>query len=219
MRRAASGRTIAADLMADAQQLALLLKGAEAWNVWRGLHPDSKVDLREAVLIGNDLRSADLTDADLSGAHLGGAFLDRIVLAGAVLAKAKLFRAHLGAADLRDANLEAADLGGAHLCDANLEGANLRGAILRGANLFGARLYLADLQEAQLGRTIFGNMDLSGVRGLDSVKHVEPSTVGLDTYDKSKGNIPDAFLAGTGTPREVLDSIGRLLRKSGSPSR
>ena len=79
-------------------------------------------------------------------------------------------------------------------------GAILRGARLRGANFYGAELTGTDFKGAQLGRTIFGNVDLSGAKGLEHVEHVEPSTIGLDTYVKSAANIPKAFLVGAGVP-------------------
>ena len=205
--------------MANAQQL-LMLREIEAWNAWRAKHPHTKIDLRDAILIGYDLRQADLARANLTGAHLAGAYLDRARLVSAVLKNAKLFRAHMGSADLEGANLAGADLGGAHLGDASLIRANLRGALLRGTNFYGASLDKADLRNAQLGRTIFGNVDLSGVKGLQSVEHVEASTVGLDTYCKSKGKIPDSFLEGAGVPDNVRLQLASLFKqKNGKPRR
>jgi uncharacterized protein YjbI with pentapeptide repeats len=197
--------------MADAQQLSLL-REIEAWNSWRAKHPRTKIDLHDAVLIGYDLRHADLAGANLTGAYLAGAYLDRARLTSAVLRKAKLFRAHMGSTDLRGANLEGADLGGAHLGDANLTRANLRGAHLRGTNFYGAHLDKADLRDAKLGRTIFGNVDLSAVKGLQSVEHVEASTIGLDTFYMSKGKIPESFLEGAGIADDMRLQLATIFK-------
>jgi uncharacterized protein YjbI with pentapeptide repeats len=204
--------------MADAQQLSLL-REIEEWNAWRAKNPRAQIDLRNAVLIGYELRQANLAGANMTGAHLGGAYLDRAQLVSAVLKKAKLFRAHLGAADLQGANLQGADLGGAHLADANLTGANLRGALLRGTNFYGAHLDKADLHKAQLGRTIFGNVDLSAVKGLQSVDHVEVSTIGLDTFYKSKGKIPEIFLEQAGIPDAMRLQLAAIFKQRATKSR
>jgi hypothetical protein len=45
----------------------------------------------------------------------------------------------------------------------------------------GALLDDADLGEAMIGETNFGNTDLSKVRGLSTVVHFGPSTIGIDT--------------------------------------
>ena len=199
--------------MANLEQVALLHETVDAWNEWRAKNPKTPVDLREGVLIGCDLRQADLVNADMTGVHLAGAYLNRARLTGAVLSGARLFRAHMGGAELQGANLEGADLGGANLGDANLEGASLRGALLRGTNFYGARLDNADFEKAQVGRTIFGNVDLTTVKGLLLVEHVDPSTIGLDTLIKSKGNIPDDFLEGAGIPKDIRNKLAAIFKR------
>jgi len=62
---------------------------------------------------------------------------------------------------------------------------------LRGANLSEANLRGANLGMVRIGWTIFGANDLSTVEGLDTVTHLGPSTIGIDTIYKSKGNIPE----------------------------
>src|SRR5215472_4721395 len=93
--------------MAKDEHLALLGRGAAAWNAWRAQHveaPDlagaalrgldlSRFDLSRADLSGADLRGTKCRDTDLSGAHLEGANLFKAVLDGAELAGAFLHRA------------------------------------------------------------------------------------------------------------------------------
>jgi uncharacterized protein YjbI with pentapeptide repeats len=180
-------------------------------------------DLRGANLRDAKLKEADLSMADLSGAQLGHADLREADLRGADLSNANVFRADLSEADLRgaklvmaqlkgttfaNANFEGADLGGTDLFRAFLMGANLKSANLQNANLSEARLLAADLSEASLGgadlsyasigQTIFGNVELNAVKGLDDCDHHRPSTIGLNTLAKSKGLIPAAFLRGCG---------------------
>jgi uncharacterized protein YjbI with pentapeptide repeats len=92
----------------------------------------------------------DLCDADLSRANLMGADLDSV--------------------DLRGADLSGANLSMTILSGAALSGANLFEAYLSGANLMGADLHGANLIGAIVGVTVFGNNDLSAVRGLDNVR-------------------------------------------------
>ena len=109
-----------------------------------------------------------------------------------------LIGADLSGAILSTAILNGANLNGAYLRGANLNGAYLRGAYLRGAYLNGANLTRAHFDQAFTGMTTFADVDLSEVKGLESVRHRGPSTIGLDTIYKSRGQIPEVFLRGCG---------------------
>ena len=141
----------------------------------------------------------DLTDADLGDANLSYADLD-----GANLSYANLSYANLSHADLTEADLRGANLHGVNLRGANLHGANLSEADLSYANLSDAFLSEADLGDALCATAIFADVDLSEVRGLDSIKHEGPSTVGIDTLFLSKGKIPEGFLRGCGVPDALI---------------
>jgi uncharacterized protein YjbI with pentapeptide repeats len=115
----------------------------------------------------------------------------------------------LRGADLRGADLSNADLNRAYFSDAdlryaNFRDANLRGANLSGADLSGADLSGADLNEVRIGWTSFGDVDLSTVKGLETVKHYGPSTIGIDTFYLSQGKIPEVFLRGAGVPHTFI---------------
>lgn len=96
------------------------------------------------------------------------------------------------------------DLSGANLMETNLTNAFLINADLSEANLTKAILSRANLNECILGNTIFGDVDLGQVKGLETVKHWAPSTIGIDTIYKSKGNIPEVFLCGCGVPEDMI---------------
>ena len=152
--------------------------------------------LQKAVLIGADLKGAHLAGADLRGADLAGADLETANLDGAKLGEANLKGANLSGADLNRADLSYADL-----TDANLEGANLGKAIF-----FGSTFNATRLTDAILFHTAFGDCDLSQVIGLDQLRHVGPSVIGLDTISRTPIKLPEPFLRGTGMPEELIDT-------------
>jgi len=93
--------------MPNDEPIAILARGAAAWNAWRA-DRDETPDLSRAGLRGLDLSGFDLSRADLRGADL------RVT-------------------NLSGANLSGAHLDGANLFKAVLEGGDLAGAFLNGA--------------------------------------------------------------------------------------
>jgi uncharacterized protein YjbI with pentapeptide repeats len=182
--------------MANKEHLARLKQGVAAWNAWRD----------ENRKIAPDLRDAHLRDA-----HLRGATLLRVTLTGADLTAADLTGADLAWATVRGATLRGADLTGADLTGADLTETDLRDAHFRGATVRGANLTRADLTAAVIGLTVFGDIDLSTVRGLDTLGHAGPSTIGIDTLYRSQGNIPEIFLRGAGVPEGFIPYIKSLV--------
>jgi uncharacterized protein YjbI with pentapeptide repeats len=177
--------------------LKLLKGGTEGVAEWnrRRKAGESIPNLYKFKLIGADLSGANLAEADLRGAELGSSYLSR----------ASFQETNLGNANLRDAQLIEAFLRQANLNKADLCGANLSGAYLSGADFSRANLSGANLKECACGGGVFAHLDLSEVLGLDSGRHLSPSTIGTDTLLLSKGKIPEAFLRGCGlSPWEVL---------------
>jgi uncharacterized protein YjbI with pentapeptide repeats len=173
----------------------------------------SGANLRVADLNRADLSIANLGDADLRGAELSVADLSSANLSGAKLDDADLSSANLSGANLSGAKLSRAKLDDADLSRANLSGANLSGANLGFANLSGATLNRADLTSARLFYMTLGNVDLSMTKGLDVVVHTGPSTIGLDSFFKSKGKIPEVFLRGAGVPDIFIEYAASLTGK------
>ena len=87
------------------EQVAMLARGAAAWNAWRAEH-DEVPDLSQAALRGLDLTGFDLSRADLRSADLRGAKLCDADLSGAHLEGANFFKAVLDGADLSGAYLD-----------------------------------------------------------------------------------------------------------------
>jgi hypothetical protein len=115
------------------------------------------------------------------------------------LSAVNLFKAILTGANLSEVNLS-----GATLIGAILDGANLSEAKLVGTNLSGTRVRTANFHRARCSLTAFANIDLSETKELESILHLGPSTVGIDTLFRSRGRIPEAFLRGCGVPESVI---------------
>jgi hypothetical protein len=77
---------------------------------------------------------------------------------------------------------------------------DLSEADLSRADLSRAHLGGADLSGAVIGLTTFAVLDLSEVKGLDTIEHAGPSEISISTIYKSRGQIPEAFLRGCGVP-------------------
>jgi len=208
--------------MADEEQVKLLLQGVDGWNAWRERPDPREINLTEARLYGaklglvNLIRAklggANLSDADLSKSILVDAKLGRADLSGADLSEANLGGADLRGANLNGANLNSANLGGTDLVGADLNGANLRLTYLGWANLTGAALNGTDLQDAILLETLFGNVDLSAVIGLETCRHTSASVVDFRTLQRS-GPLPLKFLRGVGLPDTLIDYLPSLLNR------
>jgi hypothetical protein len=203
----------------DRDEAIRMLKGGEdgiiEWNGRRSREEEIP-DLRGAHLGGADLRRADLRVAHLSEADLYRADLRRADLSNATLSGARLSGASLGGADLFGAYLPGADLSGVGLRGAQLSAAYLYDADLRGADLSLADLSRAQLSGADLSRalcqgTVFVNVDLSSVKGLDSITHWGPSAVSVGTLIYFRGQIPEAFLRGCGVPETLIAYLPSIL--------
>jgi uncharacterized protein YjbI with pentapeptide repeats len=171
------------------------------WNVWLPERRSynlknvnfASTNLRGACLSSADLRGACFNSAELSFADLRHATVDRAQFQKAKLKAAKLVELHAAHADLSGADLEYSDLSGADLTAANLTRCNLKSVNLTGAILNGT-----DLSQSLLQWSLLVDVDLSRVKGLDTVQHFGGSNIGMDTIERSHGNIPESFLQGCG---------------------
>jgi Pentapeptide repeats (8 copies) len=130
----------------NADHVAILKKGAAAWNEWRQIFPRETPNLAHLDIRAHNF--ADLRGVNLIGANLYKTYAN-VDLSGADLRCAFLRQANLPA-KLRGAKLTGASLYMARLKRADLTGATLLGADLRGALLHGTRLTNADISGAQI---------------------------------------------------------------------
>lgn len=105
-------------------------------------------------------------------------------------------------------------LSGANFWKANLTGTDLSHAFLKGADFNDTNLDGAYFDESYMGWTTFANVDLSVVEGLQTVNHGGPSTVGIDTLERSKGKIPLIFLRGVGVSKRFIEQLPALTTQS-----
>lgn len=185
--------------MANQEHLAILMQGIEVWNPWRNEHPDIRPDLREADLAGMNLDGMDLTWTDLNGANLTDASLNY----------ADLTKADLSLAKMSGATLHMALLSQTLLILTELMGANLSEAVLSFACLSVANLSQANLEKVMLVGTAFVGINFSEVHGLETIEHIGPSSIDVQTLlINSGGNVPDIFWHGCGLPHEFIELIG-----------
>lgn len=138
------------------------------------LNDHGKIDLREANLVGADLRGLDLESVDLrkanlvganlAGTNLSGANLEEANLSSANLSEANLIGTDLNRTELNQANLSKATICFTRLSKANLSMADLRNTNLTGACLFDANLSCADLSEADLTSANLNCADLTNAK-------------------------------------------------------
>lgn len=195
--------------MANEQQLEMLKRSVDEWNAWRRKHSGVQPDLR-----GADLYKAILSDADLIASDLTGAHLTHVNLSGADLSFADLGAADFSYSDLGGATFNNADLFDARLVETDLHRADLTGADFFSVLFDHTKLEGADFTEAQLNVTIFAGIDLSEVKGLETIIHHGPSTIGIDTIYKSRGEIPEKFLRGCGVPDTFIAFSKSLVGKA-----
>ena len=150
--------------------------------------------IRQGVAAWNDWRAQNRErPVDLGGADLRGVNLYRADLRGV-----NLYRAYLHHAELSRANLDEANFTGADLGEANFTGADLRRANLRRAILY---------------ETVFANVDLSAMQGLETCQHAGPSILDHRTLKRSD-RLPLAFLRGCGLPDKLIDYLPLLLEEA-----
>jgi len=85
-----------------------------------------------------------------------------------------------------------------NLTSANLERAKLDGTLLFDVDFNRVNLFETQFMEARIGLIALGSVDLSTVVGIERIRHYYPSSLGIDTIKKSRGNIPEVFLRGCG---------------------
>ncbi len=119
--------------------------------------------------------------------------------------------ANLEDADLRNADLRDADLRGARLIGTDLRNTKMRGARLNGAVLLQTKLEGANLTKVDCGHNVFCGLDFRKVKGLETINHLGPSMIDVDTLYTSEGKIPEIFLRGCGIPENLIVYLPSLV--------
>jgi hypothetical protein len=185
--------------MANPEHLKILKQGVEVWNHWKRENPNT--DLSGSTLLmyvfnGVDFSGTNLSEVDFS--------------------YSEFVNANLAFADLRGATLANTTLRVASFVGAKLDNANLNHAILAFTDFSDAQFSETDFSDLSLYRATFGFNDLREVKGLESIIHRAPSTIGIDTFYRSQGQIADRFLQGCGVPDEFI-AYSRSLATAQNP--
>ena len=78
-------------------------------------------------------------------------------------------------------------------------------------NLTRAKLDNTNLTKVKSIETLWTNLDLSKVVGLEHVSHWGPSSIGVDSLLLSKGKLHHSFLDGCGFPEEFIQCIPSIV--------
>lgn len=192
--------------MANPEHVAILEQGVKAWNQWRKKQPNIQPDLSRA-----NLYEQKLSGINFSQTYLYGASLFRTSLHRAQFIEAHLHDADLSASSLNDTDFTDAFFSRTNLTKADMNGANFFRARLREVSFVRGNLDNAILTEATLEQSLFEGVDLRKVKGLETVKHLGPSIIGLDTIIRSHGKIPEVFLRGAGMQEPIIEQIPALI--------
>ena len=175
------------------------------------------MNLRRAMLVGAKLARADLSGANLSEADLTRASLKAATLTKADFRRANLFKALLAQADASEADFQRANLNGTDLSKAKLTRASfveadftkaeLSDAIVLGTDFSRARFQDTHASRLSCGWTRWGNCDLTQLTGLNTATHSGPSSIGIDTWIRSRGQIAAEFLRGCGLPDDFVAAL------------
>jgi hypothetical protein len=187
--------------MPNPKHLEILKQGVEVWNKWRAKNPDVTPKFHRS-----DFSNVNLASADFSNTEMISCIFDGCDLTSASFAYSLLFVCHFKAAKLRRASLFRAQLIGCHCEDATLVASDLQLARIDTTALAGA-----NLGRATLDGTGFLRVDLSCVKGLDTITHFGRSSLDISSVYLSKGNISRKFLRGIGIPEEFITYISSLV--------
>ena len=144
--------------MAKDEQLTVLRKGVDSWNIWRNENPRAVIDLSDI-----DFSDTNLSGIDFSGANLSRANLSRANLRGANLGSTD---PHRGLSDAQVRSLMFVNDAYADPVLSNLTKANFTGANLEDACLYGAILNKANFQEVNFRNTNLRKMNGERFYGL-----------------------------------------------------
>jgi hypothetical protein len=139
------------------------------------------------------------------GVNLRGADLSMSSFDRADLTNASLALATCAAASFREANLSHSNLLRTYFHHTDLHSANLYGAAIDETVFIESRMSHINLAHAVIVSARFLGCDLSTAKGLNTVRHQFPSTIGIETLYDARAKVPEAFLRRCGVPEELIN--------------
>ncbi|HEX8734684.1 MAG TPA: toll/interleukin-1 receptor domain-containing protein, partial [Pyrinomonadaceae bacterium] len=178
----------------------------KVWNRWREDNPEVTPNLSETRLYDLDLEGVNLSSADLSNTFILDCNLSNVIFNAAILLRVRLSNVRLFRSDLRRSTLSSVAIE-----HGSLEEATIADTTIGGVDFYAIDLKNTDFSNAVMYANSFINVDLSVTKGLKSIFHGSPSTIGIDTLYKSAGKIPEIFLRGCGVPDDFITFIPSLI--------
>jgi uncharacterized protein YjbI with pentapeptide repeats len=190
----------------------------------------SRIDLTECNLEGCDFTLANLeaarfaratcqdalfmeanaASANFSGANLYAANFSNAELSHATFIDASLSSARFNRCRLYKANFEGAELDEVDFSEAHAQGANFKRSSLIEARLVDTLLDAAYFDEALFGETLIVRTNLSKVDGLNSARHLGPSSVDFRSLAQIS-DVPTLFLRGCGLSEQFIDYLPSMV--------
>jgi hypothetical protein len=193
--------------VANEEHLKILKQGVKVWNRWREDNPEIKPDLSGTELYKLNLEGANLNSTNLLDTSISDCNLSNINLNTARLERSTLFNVRLVEANLRGSMIFHTNFN----LLSNLEKAILANTQISNVKFYSTNLENTDFSNAVMWQNSFSNVDLSLAKGLESVGHLNSSTIGIDTLYKSAGKIPESFLRGCGVPDDFITHIPSII--------
>ncbi len=159
----------------------------------RGKKQAWKGDLHGQILFDNNYikeHSPRVLDGiNLSGCRLDGSNFQGVSLKNASFNSSVMIDADFSRADLTDADLE----------QTFLSGTNFSGTILKGVSF----------KDAEMGRTLLVDTDLSECKGLDETRHLTSSEISFSTLVKSGFQVSEQFMRSCGVSIGLIEDLRR----------
>ncbi|MDQ1591325.1 MAG: hypothetical protein QOG71_1952 [Pyrinomonadaceae bacterium] len=202
--------------MANREHLKILMQGVETWNEWMSRDLEIIPNLRGANLREMNLEGVNFREVDLRGANLTNAILSRASLFASNFKSANFTQAQLVdltflAGELSGANFTHADISSVIFSFSNLSGSCFKKATINNSDFDSTNLSNANFSATEISHLRFSNTDLSVAKQIDAIIHRGPSSIGVDTIYRSKGNIPGVFLRGCGVPEDFITHMPSLV--------
>jgi uncharacterized protein YjbI with pentapeptide repeats len=197
--------------MANPEHVEILKQGVKAWNNWRKANPTVIPDLSGHRIESGDLGS--IISLKINATGTGFDYLEAIIpdFNNVNLSNTQLQHVRFSGSNLRWANFSGARLFGVDFVNTDLRYTTFRSAYLSSANFFGAKFDGVDFAGTALEYASFGGNDLSEVKGLETIRHHDRSSIDIETIYKSRGRVPVAFLRGCGLPEPFIVQIPALI--------
>jgi hypothetical protein len=174
-----------------------------------------------AILHSREINDPDLWRVNFAGVDLRGAAMYAIEVVDPPKTENPVLQRWWRRVDISGANFSGANLSGAVFSEetlsfVNFSKANLSEAVFVRSYLLRCRLNGARFTNARLGDTCFSDCpSLHRAIGLDTIAHLGPSSLDLETLRACIGNLPDSFLLGIGyTDNEIVALRGLYERET-----